>query len=137
MEGICLKRIADSPADEQRGWVRAAHFDVLENEVTIGHVDLRLGDTEHLRLYGGHIGYNIQEPWRGCGIAAWAVRQILPVAKSQGLMELWITCNPDNVASRRTAEKSGFEFIETVSLPTDCDMYLEGEREKRRFRLVL
>ncbi len=132
-----LERRADNPADSERGWVRTARFEIMAGETAAGRVDLRLGTTEHLRLYGGHIGYAVDEAWRGRGLAAWAVRQILPVAKAEGLTELWITCNPDNHASRRTAEKAGAHFVETLPLPPSNDMYLRGDREKSRFRLVL
>jgi tagatose 1,6-diphosphate aldolase len=53
------------------------------------------------------------------------------------LNELWITCNPENVASRRTCEFAGAEFVEIVDLPTNIDMYLEGERQKCRYRLAV
>ena len=43
---------------------------------------------------------------------------------------LYITCNPDNYASRRTCEYAGGKFEAIVNLPTDTDMYIEGERQK-------
>ncbi len=132
-----IERRADSPAEPDRGRVRAARFEIMVAEEVAGHIDLRLETTEHLRLYGGHIGYFVAEAWRGHGLAAWAVRQVLPVARAEGLTELWITCNPDNHASRRTAEKAGAVFVETIPLPPDNDMYLRGDREKSRFRLLL
>jgi tagatose 1,6-diphosphate aldolase len=51
--------------------------------------------------------------------------------------ELWITCNPENIASRRTCEAAGADFVEIVDLPSDIDMYQEGERQKCRYRLKL
>ena len=52
------------------------------------------------------------------------------------MTELWITCNPDNLASRRTCELAGAEFMGIVDLPPDSDMYLEGERQKCRYLLA-
>ena len=61
----------------------------------------------------------------------------MPLARRHGLAELWITCNPENKASRRTCEFAGAELIEIVDLPPHTDMYQEGERQKCRYRLQL
>ena len=50
------------------------------------------------------------------------------------MTELWVTCNPDNIASRRTCELAGGVLVEIVDLPEDIDMYQEGERRKCRYR---
>jgi tagatose 1,6-diphosphate aldolase len=50
---------------------------------------------------------------------------------------LWITCNPDNYASRRTCERLGAEMVEIVPLPSNNVLYQRGEREKCRYRLDL
>ncbi|MBC7926102.1 MAG: GNAT family N-acetyltransferase [Bryobacteraceae bacterium] len=102
-----------------------------------GEINLRLGDTESLRLYGGHIGYGVRSRYRGRRFAARSVKLLLPLARAHGMRELWITCNPDNLASRRTCELAGAEFVEIVDLPSYLDMYREGERQKCRYRLAL
>jgi tagatose 1,6-diphosphate aldolase len=61
----------------------------------------------------------------------------LPLLKTHGINPLWITCNPDNMPSRRTCEILGAELIEIVDLPTDTEMYRYGERRKCRYRLEL
>jgi tagatose 1,6-diphosphate aldolase len=61
----------------------------------------------------------------------------MPLARHYSLNPLWITCNPDNYASRRTCELAGATFIEIVDLPEDTDMYQMGERQKCRYRLDL
>jgi tagatose 1,6-diphosphate aldolase len=61
----------------------------------------------------------------------------MPLARRHGLYALWITCNPENVASRRTCELTGAEFVEIVDLPPESDMYERGERRKCRYRLDL
>jgi len=42
----------------------------------------------------------------------------MPVARELGLDPLWITCDPDNIPSRRACEKAGAEFEEAVEVPT-------------------
>ena len=45
------------------------------------------------------------------------------------MSKLYITCNPDNIPSRKTCEKLGLILEEIVDLPEDNEMYKEGERK--------
>jgi tagatose 1,6-diphosphate aldolase len=138
-DDITLHLFATRPADPVRGWVPyyVFHIMIAGTERRAGEVQLRIGDTEHLRLYGGQIAYGVRPEYRGQHFAARAVRLLLPLARRHGFTELWITCNPDNIASRRTCELAGAEFVEIVDLPPHVDMYQEGERQKCRYRLDL
>lgn len=136
---LSLQLVDTRPADAAKGWVPYYVFHMV-NAATgrgAGEIQLRIGDTEHLRLYGGHVAYGVRPEHRGRHFAARALRLLLPLARRHGLAELWITCNPDNPASRRTCELAGAQLIEIVDLPPDVDMYLEGERRKCRYRLDL
>lgn len=127
------------PGDEPRGLVPAYHFDIRlrGKSETIGGVNLRISNSRHIVMYAGHIGYGINEAYRGHRYAAKACNLISQVALDHGLKTLWITCNPDNWASRRTCEILGCEFIEIVDLPENTDMYQRGERQKCRYRWAL
>ncbi|MCB0063038.1 MAG: GNAT family N-acetyltransferase [Caldilineaceae bacterium] len=103
----------------------------------MGRIDLRVGNMEDLRMYAGHIGYRVKEAYRGRRYAARAVRLLLPLARHHQLGTLWITCNPENMASRRTCELAGLTLVEIVKLPPDNDMYHRGDREKCRYQLAL
>ncbi|UCD08813.1 MAG: GNAT family N-acetyltransferase [Dehalococcoidales bacterium] len=94
------------PANDERGYVPAYEFRIClpDSHTPVGRVNLRIGNTEFLIKYGGHIGYGIQEEFRGHHYAAKACELIKPVALDHGLRTLWITCNPDNYPSRRTCE---------------------------------
>ena len=124
------------PGDLSRGYVPAYEFDVrLAGKLgPIGRVSLRIGNTEHLVKYAGHIGYGIQEEYRGHRYAAKACNLIKTIAIDHGFKTLWITCNPDNHPSRRTCEILGCELVEIVDLPADTAMYREGDRQKCRYR---
>ena len=63
--------------------------------------------------------------------------RIVKYAKQHGINPVWITCNPDNWASRRTCELAGARLIEIVDLPEHTDMYQKGERQKCRYRIDL
>ncbi len=127
------------PGNPDRGWVPAYRFQMVRAGAgeEVGRIELRVGTTRDLVLYGGHIGYRVQPGRRGHHYAARSCRLLMPLARRHGLMTLWITCNPDNLASRRTCELAGAEFVEVVDLPKESDMYRLGEREKCRYRLDL
>lgn len=139
-DGVVRLRLVDTrPDDPVKAWVPyyVFHIVAVENGLRVGEIQLRVGDTDHLRLYGGHVAYGVRPEYRGHRFAARAVRLLIPLALRHGMSELWITCNPDNVASRRTCELAGADLVEVVDLPPEIDMYQEGERQKCRYRLQL
>lgn len=125
------------PGDESRGYVPTYRFNMtLEGQKPeIGNIELRVGNTNHILLYAGHIGYRVHPPYRGHHYAARACQLLIPLAHRHNMKTLWITCNPDNYPSRRTCEIVGAQFVEIVDLPPNTDMYREGERQKCRYRL--
>lgn len=61
----------------------------------------------------GHIGYAVV-PWkRRRGYATMALASMLREARDLGLPHVDITCDLDNVASRRVIETNGGRFVET------------------------
>ena len=62
---------------------------------------------------------------------------MLNLARAHGMLHVWITCNPDNWASRRTCEKLGCQMIEIVAVPETHPLYQRGDREKCRYLLEL
>lgn len=103
----------------------------------VGQIDLRAGNTQHVVMYAGHIGYRVHAKYRGHRYAARACQMLFPLARYHELNPLWITCNPDNLPSRRTCEILRAEFVEIVDLPKNTDMYMSGDRQKCRYRLSL
>lgn len=136
---IRLRLVETRPADPVKAWVPYYVFHICgaEHGLRVGEIQLRVGETDRLRLYGGHISYGVRPEHRGQRFAARAVQLVMRLARQHGMSELWITCNPENIASRRSCELAGAHFIEIVDLPPDIDMYQEGERRKCRYRLDL
>jgi tagatose 1,6-diphosphate aldolase len=130
-------------ADGGRYSVPAYHFWMRLNpspEAGIeiaGTIGLRVGNNANIENYLGHVGYNVYPPARGRHYARRAVMLLLPLARRLGLNPLWITCNPENVASRRTCEGAGGRLVEVVKLPRDHALYRKGERAKCRYRIDL
>jgi predicted acetyltransferase len=80
-------------------WVDGAEF--------LGRISIRHHLTEALRQLGGHIGYDIRPTARRRGHASAMLRAALPVAARLGIDPALVTCDVDNVASRRVIEANG------------------------------
>jgi tagatose 1,6-diphosphate aldolase len=102
-----------------------------------GGISLRVSNSPQTVLYYGHVGYNVFPPARGHRYAARALRLLLPLARAHRLDPLWVTCNPDNVASRRSIERVGGRLVETIPLPIDHLLRERGDTDKCRYRIDL
>jgi predicted acetyltransferase len=133
------------PADASKGWVPQYSFWMRLHDLPgrpmpvrmAGGISVRIGMSYPIEMYYGHIGYHVYPPVRGNHYAERACRLLLPLCRRHGLPTLWITCNPDNAASRRTCERLGMNFVGIVPVPESDPLYARGEREKCRYRLDL
>jgi tagatose 1,6-diphosphate aldolase len=122
------------PGDPTRDFVPAYHFRILAADgLDVGHINFRVGDTEHVRVCAGHIGFEIGEEFRGRGYALQACRAIAPFVRSV-YESVTITCDPDNLASISIVEKLGANFTDEVPVPAHDPHYQRGSRSKRRYR---
>ena len=101
-----------------------------------GNINLRLDTGEAITRYAGHVGYEVFPQHRGHRYAAHAVKLLVPIARDHGIHTLWITCDPENTASRRTLELAGAEYVETVNVLYSHGLFLTGHPRKRRYRLA-
>ena len=86
----------------------------------------------------GHIGYSVYEKYRGHHYAAKACELLFLLAKKHNMSYLYITCNPDNIPSRKTLEYLKGELLEIAELPEDSDMRVNyGDTEKCIFKFDL
>jgi tagatose 1,6-diphosphate aldolase len=120
------------PANPALGFVPSYHFRIRVEGECVGHINLRIGSTEHVMICAGHIGYEIEEKFRGRSLALKACRALAPFAR-QMVPEAIITCDPDNMPSRITIERLGAEFLGEAPVPVDDPHYLRGSRFKRRY----
>ena len=68
-------------ADAVKKWVPAYHFFICDaHDNRMGKCCLRIGDNEN-SYFGGHIGYEIDEPYRGHHYAAQACELLFSLAK--------------------------------------------------------
>ena len=116
--------VTDAPPERQK--VPCYHFDICSREgERYGECTLRLGYIRRV-YYGGNIGYGIDEAHRGHHYAEQACRILFRLAAAHGMDHLYISCDPDNLPSRRTCERLGGELLEIAELPENNDMREHG-----------
>ncbi len=134
---IKLKLIKTTEAQPDKDWLPAYHFEIcLLNDTVIGRCNLRIGYNEKIYI-GGNIGYLIEEEYRGNNFAAKSCDLLFNLAKSHGMKSLIITCQPDNIPSYKTCEKCGGELLEIADIPKDNELYQEGKRKVRVYKVSL
>jgi predicted acetyltransferase len=73
----------------------------------LGRLTIRHRLTPFLLEVAGHIGYDIRPTARRRGHATAMLAAALPVAHGMGLDPVLITCNEDNIGSRKVIEANG------------------------------
>jgi predicted acetyltransferase len=113
LELILTKTVASDP---ETGRVPEYRFEVrlVGSDARIGSIRLRTRCTQRLEEYGGNLSYDVDEEYRGHRYAARGCRLVYPLALRHGLNTLLITSRPDNLASRRTCELMGAEYVDTI-----------------------
>lgn len=136
-EEIMLRLERTAEGNLEKGWVPAYHFAICDLEGNkMGVCDLRLGHND-LLYYGGNIGYAVDESYRGHRYAGKACKLLFELAKQHEMGYVIITCNPENIASRKTCEYAGGTLLEITELPLDNDMREKGETHKCIFKFEL
>ena len=126
------------PAEKNLWGVPAYSFNLQSRHGHyMGRIRLRVGWNENVIRYAGHIGYAVEPSHRGHHYAERACRLLVPLAKQHDMDSLWITCQPDNTASRRTLERLGAECVGVIDVPPEYPLDAGAERKKMCFRLDL
>jgi predicted acetyltransferase len=103
---------ADALEDSLRpnGFVPCTNLWWVDGTEYLGRLAIRHRLTPGLLDQGGHIGYDVRPSARRRGHATAMLAAALPIAKGLGIDPVLVTCDADNVASRRTIEKNGGIF---------------------------
>ena len=78
-----------------------------EGDTYLGRIAVRHGLTDRLRKLGGHIGYDVRPTARRRGHGTAMLKAALVKARELGLDQVLITCDEDNIGSRRVIEANG------------------------------
>lgn len=80
----------------------------------VGGLSIRLELRGILVTLGGHIGYQVLEPFWHRGYGTEMLRQALPICAELGLESVLVTCDQDNLGSRRIIESNGGVYEKTI-----------------------
>ena len=91
----------------ESGRVPATLYWAVVGNKYVGRLDLRHKLTKHLKKFGGNIGYSVMPSERRKGYATEMLRLGLRKAKLMDIRKVLITCDENNIASRKVIEKNG------------------------------
>lgn len=93
-----------------RGWVAGTTWWLVDGDVYLGQITIRHALTDALRQIGGHIGYGVRPSRRRQGLGTRMLELSLPHAHALGIDPAMITCDADNIGSRKIIERCGGEL---------------------------
>ena len=106
----------DPAAARPRAYVPFTELWMIEGDDDpeyVGRISLRHDLNELLLTWGGHIGYAVRPSARRRGHASTALRGVLRLCRDRGIDPALVTCDVDNLASRRTIEGAGGVYEDT------------------------
>ncbi len=128
---LCLeKRVPVKPGGQLVPFYSFGIYD--QHRIRVGHIIFKVGDTRHVILCVGHIGYAIAPEHRGKQYAFFSCQAIGPFVR-QFKSAVILTCDPENVASQCVIEKLEAQFLGEIQVPRDDPCYSGGARRKRRY----
>lgn len=107
------RRQADPAEVIAENRVHCDYFWISDGDELVGFLALRHRLNAWLLEQGGHIGYSVRPSRRQEGHASRALALALPHASRLGLDRVLLTCDEDNLGSRRTIEGSGGVYEDT------------------------
>jgi predicted acetyltransferase len=101
------EKVAERDHVEDPDWVLNTNLWWVDDDEYIGRMSIRHELNEWLAEVGGHIGYDVRRSRRREGHATAMLAAALVVARDLGIDRALVTCDGDNVASRRVIERNG------------------------------
>jgi predicted acetyltransferase len=101
------EKVAERESVIYEDWVLCTNLWWVDGQEYIGRMSIRHELNDWLREVGGHIGYDVRRSRRGEGHATAMLREALAVAHDLGIEQALLTCDDDNLASRKVIERNG------------------------------
>ena len=133
-DGLHLEIIEKNPGDDVI--LPFYYYDIYAGDRPVGKISIRIGDNYH-SYYNGHVGYEVDPPYRGHRYSLQALKLVLPVAQHHNMTRLYLTCDQSNQASRRIIEGSGARLLEIAKIPRDYFAWREGMEDHCIYQLDL
>lgn len=108
VDAVVAESLPDSP--RPGGHVPMTTLWWVDGGVYLARIAIRHRLTAWLLEQGGHIGYDVRPSARRQGHATAMLRAALPIAAGLGIPNALITCDYDNVGSRKVIEACGGVF---------------------------
>jgi predicted acetyltransferase len=105
-----LLRQGDTSVPPPAGWTHSSTYWWADGDRYLGTIRIRHELLPSLMAVGGLIGYDVAPKERRLGHGTAMLRAALPIARSLGFERVLITCDPDNVGSRKVMENNGGIF---------------------------
>jgi len=110
-EKIRVRLVEFLEANHKPDWVPVYRFKIYDQlENNIGTIEFRSGNTKKIKEVDGHIGYKIQEKYRGHKHSLNALKAILPFIWNHPIDELVLTTDIGNTASSKIIEALGAKY---------------------------
>ena len=147
---VCINMIIKPPSNMHSGPVRLLfeklvevepggelvpfyHFKIIDKEGTIvGHLNFKVGDTNHITQCVGHIGYEILPEYRGNAYAYFACNAVRPFIRSF-YSKIILTSSLENSPSIKIIEKLNATFLNEITIPKHDPSYKKRSEKKRRY----
>lgn len=94
--------------------VPSTDFWLIDRGECVGRLSLRHHLNEYLLKVGGHIGYMIRPSMRRQGYGKEILRLGLEQARASGLTRVLVTCDENNIGSKKVIEYNGGKFENAV-----------------------
>jgi predicted acetyltransferase len=102
-----LRQEGDTSVPPPPGWVHSSTYWWADGPEFLGCIRIRHALTPALLDNGGHIGYDVAPKVRRRGHGAAMLRAALPIAARLGIERALLTCDADNIGSRKVIEANG------------------------------
>ena len=90
--------------------MRVSHYWLMDDSEIVGFVRLRHRLHPEWGKFSGHIGYNVPPSQRRKGYGTVLLGLVLEKARLHGLSKVLVTCDEDNLASKKIIERNGGRF---------------------------
>lgn len=111
-----VQSLRDRAHQPRPGLVPETVLWLVEDDQFIGRASVRHHLNAHLRRIGGHIGYEIRPTQRRRGYGTRICKLALIEARHIGLDRALITCDADNIGSRKIIEANGGVYHRAVQV---------------------